>query len=93
MSGHDIIAIAGWAGTFMLLLGYALVSNGRIPGDGRTYQLMNIAGSAGLGAAAFTGRVWSSVAFNGIWVVLGFVALERLRRRRARARSTHIQTS
>jgi hypothetical protein len=79
-----LVTVAGWSGAVGLLIGYALVSSGRMAGDGLGYQLVNVLGSIGLGAAAFVGRVWSSVALNGVWVLIGLAALSRLRATRRR---------
>lgn len=73
-----VVTVAGWVGTVGLLMGYALVSSGRLAGDGFAYQLVNVLGSIGLGAAAFSGRVWPAVALNGVWALIGLVALNRL---------------
>lgn len=85
MSWQFVVTVAGWSGAVGLLIGYALVSGGRMAGDGLGYQLVNVFGSIGLGAAAFCGRVWSSVALNGVWVLIGLAALSRLRTPRRRA--------
>jgi len=77
-----LVAVVGWTSTIALLIGYALVSSGRLAGAGRTYQVVNVLGSIGLGIAAFTGGVWPSVALNGVWALIGLVSLHRLRARR-----------
>lgn len=77
MSGYALVAAGGWAGTAGLLLGYALVSTGRLTGESRRYQLLNVAGSIGLGVAAFAGRVWPAVTVNAIWVAIGMWSLLR----------------
>lgn len=81
MSWRLAVTSAGWTATVALLVGYALVSSGRLAGDGRAYQVTNVLGSLGLGAAAFAGRVWPSVALNAVWAVIGIAALNRLRAR------------
>ena len=75
MTFHSLAAVLGWIGTGMLLLAYWLVSTERVTGHSPVYQLLNIGGSIGLGLAAMAGGVWSSVALNAIWGVIGAVAL------------------
>jgi hypothetical protein len=76
-----LAAVAGWVGTVLLLLAYGLVSLRRLDGDGVRFQLLNVVGSAGLGAAAVAGGVWSAATLNALWVGIGLAVLAR----RARA--------
>jgi hypothetical protein len=75
--------IAGWIGALLLLTAYFLVSIRRLAGNGVLFQLLNIAGSVGLAAAAIAGGVWPSVALNVVWIGIGVVILLRhaIRRR------------
>ncbi|MBK6870482.1 MAG: hypothetical protein IPJ14_11425 [Kineosporiaceae bacterium] len=86
MTFDAFAAVVGWIGTGMLLLAYWLVSTERVTGHSPVYQLLNIAGSIGLGLAAVAGGVWSSVALNAIWGVIGAVALVRALHHRTPAR-------
>ncbi|SHN47477.1 CBU_0592 family membrane protein [Cryptosporangium aurantiacum] len=80
--------IVGWAGAAALLAGYALLSLGRIPHSGR-YQVLNLAGSAGLALNGVVHQAWPSAVLNLLWVGIGVVALGRLRRTRLREKSGH----
>jgi hypothetical protein len=73
-----VAAVLGWAGTFMLLLAYWLVSNDRVTGDSVPYQVLNIAGSIGLGVAAVAGGVWSAATLNAIWGLIGLAVLVKV---------------
>lgn len=81
-----LIEIAGWSGAAILLAAYALVSLRRLTGDGNAFQIMNIAGAAGIALHSGTNHAWASVAVNLVWIAIGLVALAR----RA-ARSRHLE--
>lgn len=68
--------VAGWGGAGCLLLAYALLSAGRIAA-GVTFQLLNVAGSAGLLLNGAAHGAWPSAALNLVWVAIGVVALRR----------------
>jgi hypothetical protein len=84
MSWPVFASTVGWTGTVLLLLAYGLVSTGRLSGNGAAFQLLNVAGSAGLGIAAVAGGVWSAATLNALWVAIGLWVLVRLAVRRAR---------
>lgn len=66
--------VSGWAGAGCLLLAYALLSAHQIsPGPG--YQLLNLAGSAGLAANAVVHQAWPSATLNVLWLGIGLAAL------------------
>lgn len=74
--------VVGWLGAGCLLLGYALVSSGRLTGGSRGFQLLNLAGAAGLLVNGVHHGAWPSAGLNSVWLVIGVVALLRLRRPR-----------
>ena len=41
------VEIAGWAGASLILLGYLLITAGKLTGQSPAYQWMNVAGAAG----------------------------------------------
>lgn len=75
---YDII---GWLGVALLLVAYALLSLGRLPGDSRRFQAMNMLGALLLAANAWHYNTLPSVVVNVAWALIGLVAL--LRRFRA----------
>ena len=75
---------AGWLGAAALLTAYFLVSCGQLHARGRTFQLLNLAGGAGLLANGASHAAWPSAALNTVWVAIGLAALTRGRTRRAR---------
>lgn len=75
-----LVEVAGWAGAGSLLLAYGLLSAKRIDA-GVTYQVLNLAGAIGLALNAVAHGAWPSACLNGIWLVIGVVALKRQRSR------------
>lgn len=70
--------VLGWIGTFLVLGAYFLVSFGWLDGESLIFQLMNIFGSLGLLAIAFSKKVYQSVVVNIVWILIGLVAMAKL---------------
>lgn len=75
-----LVDAAGWLGAGALLTAYFLVSTRRVPGDGLAFQLLNLAGGAGLLINGVYYGAWPSAGLNTVWVVIGLTALTRTRR-------------
>jgi hypothetical protein len=75
-----VVAAVGWGGAALLLGAYALVSAGRLAGGGITFQVMNLAGAAGLATNSAVNGAWPSVALNLVWIGVGAVTLLRSER-------------
>ncbi|MEV0151525.1 MULTISPECIES: hypothetical protein [unclassified Nonomuraea] len=73
-----LFEVAGWLGAGLLLLGYGLVSTGRMPAGGAAYQVVNLAGSLALMADSARNDAWPSAGLNLVWAMIGAVALVRL---------------
>ncbi|MEV0430916.1 hypothetical protein [Micromonospora sp. NPDC050495] len=69
------VEAVGWLGAAVLLAAYAMTSTGRLAGDGRTFQWLNIAGSGGLALSSTVHGAWPSAALNVVWIAIGFGAL------------------
>ena len=81
------VEVAGWAGASLILLGYLLITAGRLTGQSALYQWMNVAGAAGFIVNGWWHGALPSAVLNVIWLLIGAVALIRLRSRgQARAR-------
>jgi hypothetical protein len=80
------IGTLGWAAAVALLVGYRLVTVGRVRGDSASYLLLNLFGSIGLGVSTAVAHAWPSAAVNVIWLGLGICPLGRALRRRQRYR-------
>jgi hypothetical protein len=81
---------AGWLGAAVLLVAYGLVTTGRLSGRGAGFQLLNLAGAAGLLANGAFHGAWPSAALNGVWMAIGVVAVARLRRGGRTLRGTDV---
>lgn len=88
-----LIDTAGWIGAAALLLGYGLVSAGRLSGRSTSFQLLNLVGSLGLLANGIWHGAWPSAALNAVWLVIGVAALSPLVRTRRRLRSADAPTA
>jgi hypothetical protein len=81
------VEVAGWAGASLILLGYLLITAGKLTGQSALYQWMNVAGAAGFIVNGWWHGALPSAVLNVIWLLIGAVALIRLRSRgQARAR-------
>ena len=74
-----VVDLAGWVGAVALLGAYALVSAGQVQGRGIAFQLLNLVGAIGLLANGVWHGAWPSAALNAVWLVVGLVALARVR--------------
>lgn len=71
-----------------MLLAYALVASGRLSARSAIFHALNVVGAALLlGNSAFSGA-WPSVAVNGVWFLIGTIALVLRGTRGRRARPT-----
>jgi hypothetical protein len=75
------VEIVGWAGAVLILLAYLLLSAGRLTGDSRVYQWMNVGGGAGFVVNGWWHGALPSASVNVIWVLIGAVALWRIARK------------
>lgn len=75
-----LIEIAGWLGGGLILLGYMLVSSGRLAGRSIAYQMLNLIGSLGFVInAAWHGAI-PPMALNVIWCAISLYTLAQIRR-------------
>lgn len=75
-----LVEIVGWIGAGLILLGYALVSSGRIEARSVSFQLMNLLGAAGFVINSGFHGAWPSTILNVIWIGIAAVSLVRLAR-------------
>ena len=67
--------IAGWVGSFLVLLAYFLASAGVVSGQSYTYQILNALGAIGLITLGVVRRAIPSAVLNVVWLVVGVVAI------------------
>ena len=88
MSAVDVaVEVAGWAGAGLILLGYLLISAGKLTGQSPAYQWMNVAGACGFIVNGWWHGALPSATLNVIWLIIGGIALWRMQRRRGSSTS------
>ena len=75
------VEVAGWTGAALILLGYLLISAGKLTGQSVAYQAMNIVGAAGFVINGWWHRAIPSTVLNIVWMGIGAVALWRIAQR------------
>ena len=78
-----LIEVAGWIAAVVILASYMLISTNRLSGQSRTYQWMNVVGSALFVINTGWHGAIPSAALNAIWCAVGLVTLWRIARRPA----------
>jgi hypothetical protein len=67
-------------GALMILAGFAGTQVGRLRADSLAYIVLNLVGSAVLGALAFEERQWGFVLLEGVWAAVSLWSLSRVLR-------------
>ncbi|MEV0587910.1 hypothetical protein [Nonomuraea sp. NPDC050310] len=75
-----LLTVIGWLGAALLVFGYAMVSAGRMTGDGLPYQLVNLVGALTLMLNSAYQGAWPSAILNVVWTGIGVAALVKLAR-------------
>ena len=75
MSPVDLaVEVVGWTGAVLILLGYLLITAGKVTGQSLLYQAMNVLGAAGFAINGWWHRALPSTALNVIWLLIGVIA-------------------
>ncbi len=77
--------VVGWIGGTLILVGYFLLTNGKLDAKSPTYQWLNVVGAVGFIANSGWNGAWPSAALNVIWVGIGVFALIKIVGQRKRA--------
>ncbi len=70
-----VIETIGWIGAVLILGGYILLSLGRLTGQSRLYQWMNVVGAACFIINSGANGALPSAVLNIIWMGIGFYTL------------------
>lgn len=73
--GISWMDIPGWAGTFFYVLGYVLLTMGKIKSDQKIYHWLNALGALGLIANALYLSDYPSFVVNFIWLAIAAGAI------------------
>jgi hypothetical protein len=83
------IEFVGWAGAVLILLGYMLITTGKLTGKSLAYQVMNVLGAAGFAINGWWHRALPSVGLNVVWLIIGAIASwQILKRKRSSTSAT-----
>jgi hypothetical protein len=63
----DAFLLAGWAGMFLMILDYFLLSTKKLKFDSITYNLINLLGGVGVLISSFYAKLWPVVVLNIFW--------------------------
>lgn len=81
---HILIEAIGWTGAALILAAYLLLSTGRLSGQSRLYQAMNVVGAACFVVNSGYNGAIPSAALNVVWALIGVYTLWRVGRRVSR---------
>jgi hypothetical protein len=81
------VEIVGWTGAVLILLGYLLITAGKLTGGSLLYQAMNVFGAAGFAINGWWHRALPSTALNIVWLLIGVIASWRILKRRGSSTS------
>ncbi len=70
--------ICGWIGSIMVIIGFFLVSNGKIEAQTNSFQIINIIAAAFIGLNAYSYGALPSVGLNVVWCLIAAVTLIRI---------------
>lgn len=77
----------GWAGAVLILVAYLLLSMERLTGQSALYQWMNVVGASGFVVNGWWHGALPSTSLNVVWLLIGALALWRIRIRRGSSTS------
>ena len=81
------VEIVGWTGAVLILLGYLLITAGKLTGGSLLYQAMNVFGAAGFAINGWWHRALPSTALNIVWLLIGVIASWRILKKRGSSTS------
>jgi len=79
MLAASLIDIFGWLGSAALVMGYALISSGRIDSKSITYHCLNLFGGACLVVNGAYHGAYPSAFVNIVWLVIALSAVVKIR--------------
>ena len=74
-------------GAILILLGYLLITTGKLTGKSLVYQAMNVLGAAGFAINGWWHRALPSAVLNILWLGIGVFASWRILKKRGSSTS------
>ena len=74
---QSISSYAGWIGMILILLGYYLISSGKVDGRSRSYHAINFLGAFGITINVFVQHAWPTVTLNVVFALIALWGLFR----------------
>src|SRR5690242_3566842 len=68
MSVTVVLQALGWVSVVWLVVVYAMVQRGRLPGDGRAYRIAGSAAAASVVAASVAEEIWPVAVLGLLWL-------------------------
>jgi hypothetical protein len=81
------VEAVGWAGAFLILLAYLLLSAGKLTGQSLVYQGMNVLGAAGFVINGWWHGALPSASLNVLWLLIGAISSWRILKKRGSSTS------
>lgn len=78
-----IIEIIGWTGAVLILAAYLLLSAGKLTGQTRAYQWMNVVGAICFIINSGWNGAIPSAALNVVWTLIGLITLWKIAQRQS----------
>lgn len=78
-----IIEIIGWTGAVLILAAYLFLSAGKLTGQSRAYQWMNVVGAICFIINSGWNGAIPSAALNVVWTLIGLITLWKIAQRRS----------
>ena len=85
-----LVDILGWAAMILILLGYFLITAGKVDSKSLMYQLLNLVGAVFFVIYLSVQKAWPSVALNVIWALIALIALSSILRQKKRGDSGNV---
>jgi hypothetical protein len=71
----------------LILLGYVLITMGKVTGKSLAYQAINVFGAAGFAINGWWHRALPSAALNIVWLLIGVIASWRILKKKGSSTS------
>ena len=82
-----LVEIVGWTGAALILVAYVLLTQERVSGKSRSYNLLNILGAMGVGFNSYTNRAHPSVVLNLAWLLIAVYGVAKYTNRKESQRN------